>query len=251
MHYHLCCTFETQRLQIDGLAADLQRLQLQGRASENIRAPTVTPLLSHTCKTVVHGFSQGTCSKHAYTAQFTEFVQNTLRIRCVPSLKVQQLVSSVFAKNGLSFAVVLLKTEAEVEMILAAAAQHLDTRGRVRIDRSSTKATRVARASAMAQQRTVVHSSWQARRAVTPLYQGSPSQATRVSRICVLNARAATFVQGRVGHVIVRALRTSHGVSIINLAAAAAPTAPALPSTSLPAHSAPSSPPSPAPCNQE
>ena len=71
---------ESQRLQIDGLAADLQRLQLQGRASENIRAPTVTPLLSHTCKTVVHGFSQGTCSKHAYTAQFTEFVQNTLRI---------------------------------------------------------------------------------------------------------------------------------------------------------------------------
>ena len=244
---------EEQQAQIESLRTLVAGPQLLERGSEEIRGPTVPPPVSHTCKLVVHGFAQGISNKHAYTVQFTEFVQSTLRIRCVPILKVQQLVPSTFSKNGLSFAVVLLKTDADVERILMAAAQYLDTSDCIRIDRSSTKATRVARASAMAQQGTVVHCAWQARRAVTPLYQGSPNQASRVPRICVLNADAATFVQGRVGHVIAQALRTSHAVSIINPAASAAITASALPSPSLPApaHPAPSSPSSPAPSNQE
>ena len=220
---------EEQQIQIESLRALLAGLQLQESESEEIRATIPPPPVSHTCKIVVHGFAQGTSNKHAYTAQFTEFVQSTLRIRCVPILKVQQLLPSTFSKNGLSFAVVLLKTEADVERILMAAAQHLDTNACIRIDRSSTKATRVARASAMAQQGTVVHCAWQARRAVTPLYLGSLNQASRAPRICVLNADAVTFVQGRVGHVIARALRTSHAVSIITPAASATITAPAVP----------------------
>ena len=236
---------DEQQAQIESLRTLVAGLQLQESGSEEIRTRIVPPPVSNTCKIVVHGFAQGTSSKHAYTAQFTEFVQSTLRIRCVPILKVQQLTPSTSSKNGLSFAVLLLKTEADVERILMAAAQHLDARDCIRIDRSSTKATRVARASAIAQQGSVVHCAWQARRAVTPLYQGSPNQASRV-----LNADAATFVQGRVGHAIVRALRTSHAVSIINPAAI---TAPAFPSTSLPAppHPPPSPSPSPAPSHQE
>ena len=85
------------------------------------------------------------------------------------------------------------------------------------------------------------------------MYQGTPNQASRAPRICVLNADAPTFVQGRAGHVIARALRTSHAVLIINPAVSTAITAPAVPSTSLPApaYPAPLSPLSPSPSNQE
>ena len=92
---------ETQRLQIDGLAADLQRLQLQVHAS----ASAVPIPVSHSCKIVVHGFAQGASDKHAYTVLFTEFLQNTLCILNVPFIKVQQLRPSCCTQNGLSFAV--------------------------------------------------------------------------------------------------------------------------------------------------
>lgn len=208
---------ETQRLQIDGLAADLQRLQLQVHASEKIRASAVPTPVSHTCKIVVHGFAQGASDKHAYTVLFTEFVQNTLRIRNVPSIKVQQLRTSCCTPNGLSFAVVLLQSVSDVERILAAAAQYLDASSLIRIDGSRTKAVRVARASAWAQQQipAVARCAWQARSAVASLYQGPLIRSDQPSRGPLLNACASSFVPGSEGHVLAGASRLSRAVAIV------------------------------------
>ena len=215
---------ETQRLQIDDLAAELQRLQLQVHASEEIRASAVPTPVLHTCKIVVHGFAQGASDKHAYTVLFTEFVQNTLRIRNVPSIKVQQLRPSCCTQSGLSFAVVLLQSVSDVERILAAAAQYLDSSSLIRIDGSRTKAARVARASAWALQQNpaAARCAWQARSAVAPLYQGPLNRTVQTSSGPLLNACAFSFVPGSEGHVLAGASRPSRAVAIVRPVATSA-----------------------------
>ena len=114
---------------------------------------------------MVHDFAQSTIDKNAYTVLFTEFVKNTLRIRNVPYIKVQQLRPSSCTQNGLSTAVVLLQSVSDVERILVAAAQYLDASSLIRINGSRTKAARVARVSVWSQQQNpaVARCAWQER----------------------------------------------------------------------------------------
>ena len=210
---------KTQRLQINGLTANLP-LQLLVHASEEIRASAVPTPVSHTGKIMVHDFAQSTIDKNAYTVLFTEFVKNTLRIRNVPYIKVQQLRPSSCTQNGFSFAVVLLQLVSDVERILVAAAQYLDASSLIRIDGSRTKAARVARVarvSAWAQQLNpaVAQCAWQARGAVAQLYQGPLNRTTQTSSGPLLNACELSFLPGSEGHVLAGASRSSRAVSIV------------------------------------
>ena len=144
------------------IAADLQRLQLQVPASDqglSCTHPCLT--LLQNCGACIYGFAPSASDKNAYTVLSTEFIKDKLRIRSVPSMKVQQLLHP-----ELSFAVVLLQSAvSDVERILVAAAQCLDANSLIRNDWSKTKAARVSRACAWAQQQipAVARCAWQAR----------------------------------------------------------------------------------------